>query len=354
MNEQNQDDTMKYGPYGTVDAQRVFSQAPSLPTLAGLIEAYGTNKASGFHKLRWDNRKNTARLMARLTEQYGRMPLVEIRAHTIQSWYDGWAEGGKVSMAHSFIAQLRTMLGFGLLMLEEKECERLCLIMNKLRFPQAEQCEETITIDQVNAIREAARQHFGWYSLALAQAFQFELLLRQRDVIGQWVPESEPGESNLRVNGMKWMRGITWAEVADDMILRHRTSKRQKFMEADLRLCPMIQDELRYMNYRSPDGPIIINDVTGLPWSSNEFRRKWRLVANHVGVPKSVKEMHHRSGGISELFRAGVRPDAIRIMATHSDLSMTMKYNRQNHLETRSEAQTQRNENRKVGGADVD
>lgn len=76
------------------------------------------------------------------------------------------------------------------------------------------------------------------------------------------------------------------------MVLRHRTNKRQKMMAADLKLCPMIQDELRYLNYRSPDGPIIINDVTGLPWSANEFRRKWRLVANHCGVPKEVKDMH--------------------------------------------------------------
>jgi hypothetical protein len=26
-------------------------------------------------------------------------------------------------------------------------------------------------------------------------------------------------------------------------------------------------------------GPLIINDVTGLPWTANEYRRKWRLVA---------------------------------------------------------------------------
>ncbi|MCK1521241.1 MULTISPECIES: hypothetical protein [unclassified Bradyrhizobium] len=36
-------------------------------------------------------------------------------------------------------------------------------------------------------------------------------------------------------------------------------------------------------------GPIIINDVTGLPWSTTEFRRKWRLVAKEAGVPDVVK-----------------------------------------------------------------
>lgn len=351
MDEQDQSDTLKYGPYGTVEAQQVFSQAPAPLTLAGLIEEYRTHKASTFHKLAYDNRRNTRRLTERMAEQYGSTPLAEIRASTIRIWHDGWAEGGKVSMAHSFIAQLRTMLGFGLLMLEDRECERLCVTMSKLKFEQAKVSEASLSPEQADAIREAARRHFGWYSLALAQAFQFELVLRQRDVIGQWVPESEPGESDIRYNGMKWRAGIRWSEVADDMVLRHRTNKRQKMMAADLKLCPMIQDELRYLNYRSPDGPIIINDVTGLPWSANEFRRKWRLVANHCGVPKEVKDMHSRSGGISEMFRAGVRPDAIMTMATHSDLAMTMRYNRQNHLDTSTEGQLARLEyrNRKAG-----
>lgn len=40
-----------------------------------------------------------------------------------------------------------------------------------------------------------------------------------------------------------------------------------------------------------PSGPIIINDITGLPWSTAEFRRKWRLIADHVGIPKYALNM---------------------------------------------------------------
>jgi hypothetical protein len=352
MDEQDQSDTGKCGFNGTIEPQGVISEAPAPGlTLAGLIEEYRTHKASTFHKLAYDNRKNTRRMTERLDEQYGSTPLADIRASTIRIWHDGWSEGGKISMAHSFVALLRTMLGFGLLMLEDRECERLCVTLNKLKFPQHKQCEVTLLPEQADAIREAARRHFGWYSIALAQAFQFELVLRQRDVIGQWLPESEPGDSDIRYNGLKWCAGIRWSEVADDMVLRHITNKRKKPMAADLKLCPMIQEELSHITYRSPGGPIIINDVTGLPWSANEFRRKWRLVANHCGIPKEVKDMHSRSGGISEMFRAGVRPDAIQRIATHSDLSMTMKYNRQNHLDTQSEGQLTRLEyrNRKAG-----
>ena len=44
---------------------------------------------------------------------------------------------------------------------------------------------------------EPRAEHFGWYSIALAQALQFELLLSQKDVIGEWVPVTEPGKSDV-------------------------------------------------------------------------------------------------------------------------------------------------------------
>jgi hypothetical protein len=319
---------------------------PPCHTLGDLIEAYQTDPASGYHKQRFEVRGNHARILRRLKAQLGAVALSDIRHRNVQIWYDGWSAGDKIAMAHAFIAQMRTMFSFGMTMVESEQCERLCVVMSKFKAKHSDPRVDSLTADQANAIRRAAREHFGWYSLALAQAFQFELVLRQRDVIGQWVPESEPGEAIVTWQGQKWQRGITWAEIDDNRILRHRTSKRQKFIEADLKLCPMIVEELSHLVYRSADGPVIINDVTGMPWSANEFRRKWRIVADFAGIPKNVRNMDSRSGGITESFAAGARPDAIQLSATHSDLSMTQKYNRQNHLQTRSEAQLLRLEHR--------
>jgi hypothetical protein len=55
----------------------------------------------------------------------------------------------------------------------------------------------------------------------LAQALQFELMLRQKDVIGEWVPDSEPGENDIHHDGRKWFRGIRGDAIDGDMILRH-------------------------------------------------------------------------------------------------------------------------------------
>jgi len=78
----------------------------------------------------------------------------------------------------------------------------------------------------------------GRPSIALAQAFQFELMLRQKDVIGEYVPIAEAGISDLQVDGLKWLRGIRWEEISEDLVLRHITSKRQKLIEISLRMRP--------------------------------------------------------------------------------------------------------------------
>jgi hypothetical protein len=321
--------TGRCGPMDTVDAQREFSQAPAPGmTLGRLIDEYQTHAASNYHKLRYHVRQNTKTTLRRLALTRGETPLTAIRAATVQIWYDEWATGGKVAMAHAFIAQIRTLFGFGLLMLEEKECERLCITMNKMRFRHVQPRTVWLTAEQADSICQAAREHFGWYSLALAQAFQFELMFRQKDICGEWVPENEPGESDVRHNGLKWLRGIRWEEIDDNMMLHHVTSKRQKAIDIDLRKAPMALRELEFVTYRPTTGPIIINDVTGLPWSSNEFRRKWRLVANHVGIPKEVRNQDSRAGAITEATEAGADIEHVRHAATHSDITQTQRYSR--------------------------
>jgi site-specific recombinase XerD len=168
---------------------------------------------------------------------------------------------------------------------------------------------------------------FAWHSIALAQALQFELMLRQKDVIGEWVPVAEPGDSGVEDAGQKWLRGLRWDEIDQNMVLRHVTSKRQKEIEIDLSSVPMVIEELALIPRRAA-GPIVICEVTGLPYSTAEFRRKWRLVANAAGVPKSVRNMDSRAGAISEATDAGADLEHVRHAATHSDIAMTQKYSR--------------------------
>jgi site-specific recombinase XerD len=75
-------------------------------------------------------------------------------------------------------------------------------------------------------------------------------------------------------------------------------------------------------------GPIVICDTSGIPWSANEYRRKWRIVANHAGVPKTVRNMDSRAGAITEATEAGADLEHVKHAATHSDISQTQRYSR--------------------------
>ena len=309
---------------------------PSRRTLAELITAYQTDPTSTYHALRYHVRQNHAGMLRRLSDQHGRTPLAEIRARDIKLWHMAWSENGKLSVAKAFMSQLSTLSGFGLTMLEDTDCERLSLVLSKLRFPSPAPRKERVTAAQAEAIRLQAHA-FGWHSIALCQAFQFELMLRQKDCLGEFVPFTEPGESDVRFRGQKWLRGIRWEEIDANLILTHTTSKKQKPVTADLNLAPMIVEELAFMGGRKSVGPVIINECTGMPWSAAEFRRKWRIVATAAGIPKEVRSMDSRAGGISEAFEAGVDRDHIRQSATHSDVSQTEDYNRTNlDLQVRS------------------
>jgi hypothetical protein len=118
----------------------------------------------------------------------------------------------------------------------------LALKLSKMRFKMASARVERLTADMAIAIRELAHKK-GLGSIALAQAIQFEGMLRQKDVIGEWVPASEPGPALATYRDQKWQRGLLWSEIDSDMILRHITSKRNKPIEIDLKLAPMVQEE---------------------------------------------------------------------------------------------------------------
>lgn len=314
-------------------------------SLRSLINCYQTDPDSSYHKLRFGVRENTDRLLRRLAAERGDEDLGDINGRTILAWHKVWTDNGKkISMGAAFVGQIRTLFSFGASILESSECDRLCTLMSRQRFEGTRSRKVSLSAEQADAVRYKARLHFGWPSLSLAQAFQFECTLRQRDVIGEWVPLSEPGVSSVISNGKKWLRGITWQEIDENMILRHVTSKKQKETEVDLKLAPMVLEELRELLGGQPvidevtkkpnrhllpaSGPIVICEINGWPWTAAEYRRKWRKVAKECGIPNNVWNMDSRSGAISEAIAAGVPLEMVRHAATHSDIAQTQQYDR--------------------------
>jgi hypothetical protein len=299
-------------------------------TISGLIHCYKNDPDSTFRKpggLRYNSRIHYDALMSMIEREHGHDSVCEIRARTFLRWHENWIVGGKVAVAHAKIGMLRTLFTFGTTILEDPDCGRLSGVLSKMRFPMPKPRNERLTATQAVAIRAKAHE-MGRPSIALAQAFQFELMLRQKDVIGEWVPIIEPGMSDMIADGLKWLRGIRWEEIDENLVLTHVTSKRQKEITVNLNNAPMVLEELALVAKRPASGPIIMSEWDSLPWTGPEFRRWWRIVAEAAGVPKTVRNMDSRAGAISEATDAGADLEHVRHAATHSNISMTQRYSR--------------------------
>lgn len=171
----------------------------------------------------------------------------------------------------------------------------------------------------------------GFPSIALAQAIQFDLRCRQKDVIGEWVPVKEAGISTYPpYAGRKWLYGMRWEEISSRLRLQHPASKTGKMIDRTLSLYPMIMAELDQIPVEKRKGPLVICDLSWRPWKSNHFRAKWRECADAAGVPKTVYNMDSRAGGISETVAATGSLEMARQEAQHTKLEQTAAYSRLN------------------------
>jgi len=313
-----------------------------LVTMRNLIKKYQTDPDSSFHKKRYSAREGKAALLRRIDERFGDVMLSDITGRMLPSWYKEWSNNGqKVAAGSAFIATLRTLFRFGAGILDDLDCARLAGALTTQTYEGPKAREVALSAAQANAIRAQAHER-GWPFIALAQAIQFECTMRQKDVIGEWVPLSEPGVSDVvqtkkfkgKKTTKKWITGLRWERIDENLILRHVTSKRTKKIEIDLRLAPMVMEEFQRM-FGSTDraampasGPVILCEVNAWPYYNTEFRRKWRKLANSAGIPKTIKNMDTRAGAITEATDAGADLEWVRQAATHSNISQTQSYSR--------------------------
>jgi hypothetical protein len=295
-------------------------------TVRSLIYCYTHDKDSSFRKLRYGSRQNYGQFLNRIERDHGDKLIADLKGRDMLRWHEDWALRG-TAMAHSLIRMFRGLLTFGFTILEMQECGNLAMILSKQRFKMAPARTAFLTAEMADAIRAKAHAK-GQHSIALAQAFQFEGMLRQRDVIGEWVPMSEPGPELARHRNMKWQRGLLWSEIDEDLILRHVTSKREKPIEIDLKLAPMIMEELARLGERPTFGPIIVSEKSGLPYYDDTYREQWRKLADGCGIPRDIRNQDSRAGGATEAIDAGADLEFVRQAMTHSNIATTTRYSR--------------------------
>ena len=171
---------MSASPNAQAEVSRPQHSEPRVGLLPKLTQHYTHPTIFNTTRISYD------RLIKRILKDCGHAKLADLKKRNLQDLYEDWMAGGKIPIqAHSLATMLRGLINFGA-SIEDSECERLSVVMHNMNFTMPKRRSERLTADQANEIRAMAH-NVGRPSLALAQAFQFELKLGQREVIGEWV-----------------------------------------------------------------------------------------------------------------------------------------------------------------------
>jgi hypothetical protein len=260
-------------------------------TVRGLIAHYQSDPDSPFQDLRYRTKENYKSLLRRIDRDIGPERIKDLDARRITRIHEAWMRDGHIAMAHSLVTMLRALMTFGSTFLKSTDCRELRTVLTGLQFEMPKPRFKRLTEEQANLIR-AMPHEMGRPSIALAQAFQFDCGLGQKDVIGEWVPIAEQNLSSYLTHaGNQWLRGLRWEEISNLVLRRAGNPDR----EIDLRSAPMVMDELGKRGAPIPaSGPVIVCEWTKRPWTTHEFRRWWRKVADAAGIPDDVKNMDSR------------------------------------------------------------
>lgn len=312
---------------GRTDTTRPFDG-----TIAGLVRAYQRDEASPYHRLKWNTRRTYDQVLEIIEKAFGERSLSCLSLKDFRRWYDAARKpkkpGGpeRIRKAHGIISKVRRLVSYGVAA-ELPECARLAAILRETTFEQPKQRRSRLQLEHVESFIAVAIGR-GRLSLALGTALQFETSLRQRDVIGEWVPIGDDAASGIMLRGRRWANGLTWADLSKDYEIYKVTTKTGAMAAHDLRLCPLVMQVLGMIPADRRVGPLVVDEAAGRPYAEHAYAREWRTIANLAGIPKSIWNMDARAGGITEAEDAGAKLDDVRAYAAHAQAATTIKYMR--------------------------
>ena len=297
-------------------------------TIAGLSRCYQADEDSPFRAVKHNTRQDYIYSLGIIEKSVGTALVRDLNRKDFARWHAAWKKPAeqdgqpRIRRAQGCMKVLRILFGYGKSMRYEG-CRDCVDVLSEMRFESPPRRAERITFEQAAAIVETALAR-GLRSIALAQALQFELSLRQRDVIGEWLP-ADGEHSGIMDRGWRWF-GNTWSAVDANLVLSITTTKTGTPGEWDLARAPLVMKALDAIPPDERVGPLVISEATGRPYRPNRFQKLWREIAREVGVPDTVKNMDSRAGGATEADEAGADIRDLQRHMTHSDARVTGRY----------------------------
>jgi integrase len=309
-------------------------------TIRSAIIFWQTELTSPYHRLEAASRHPYDVYARMIVETVGARRVDALDGRDLRRWHDEWsaplAQGGKprIAAARMAVIVLKTALSFAATC-RKPGCAELRDILSKMRFEGPRSRTEAPTAAEIVAARKAAHE-LGHAPAALAYALQFEGSIRQWDVVGKWVPLSDKKASSIIDGTSKWV-GPMWSQIDADMILRYTPAKTQFTSGArvvlDLKVYPMVIEELTNVPVEARRGPLIVNPRTGLPYRNWYYGEVWRRVRNIAGIDRNVWNRDMRAAAVTEGRQAGSQTDDLAKTGGHADKRTTARVYDRDRLE---------------------
>lgn len=315
-------------------------------SVKSICRIYQEHPLSRFSKVKFSTRKTYIKDLKLIEETVGRRLIRNVTVLDVQNWYDEWRKpdptikdgGERIDRAHDGVAMFRTVIYFNAA-LRNADCKVLASELERVKFEKGGAREEELTYAQATAFikkaleigRKGIMPADRALHLAIGTAAQFELLLRQKDIIGEWANKGQtrklpPGIPVLDRGHEAWAGFFTWESVPG-WRWRMKTSK-SKYRSAavfDLSTFSLLLPLLEAVPLDQREGAIVKGDK-GLPVRQAMYARWWRQIARAADIPDQVWNMDARAGGATEADESGAALADIQGALTHDEVKTTIRY----------------------------
>lgn len=300
-------------------------------TIKSLSRLFQVGEDSPYRSMKWNSRNNVTKYLGIIEKTVGSRQVGKLLGPDFKRWHRSWGEPKEKDRpprpwrAKHCMDTVRQLISYGVT-LGYDDCFRADTILSKIRFSTPPARKSVMTIEHVEAIRKTAHVE-GWPSIALATVLQFELALRQKDVIGEWEPTPDM-EGGIVHRDTRWVNGLVWSDIDANMVLRKVHTKTGFEVEHDLRLHPLALEEVARVPAEKRVGPMILAETTGEPYKHRKFTERWRKIADKAGIPRNIWNMDARAGAITEAYDLGAAETDVMKSAGHKNRQTSARYNR--------------------------
>jgi hypothetical protein len=317
-------------------------------TMRAACLIYQEHPLSSFATVSHTTRRGYVADLKVIMESVGARLVRNVTVLDVKNWYQQWRKGvpyedgsvgpERVARAHNAVAMVRMVLRF-MAALRHADCKQLAGELANVQFEREGARDQELTYAQVRDFLRAAAEMADKgliereraLSLSIGVAAQFELMLRQGDIIGKWAPRKADakfpgGIELLHLDDETWAGFFTWEKIPG-WRWRARTSKSKyrSAVEFDLSIYDLLFPLLDQVPLAQRAGAIVKGEH-GLPIRYRTYAKAFRKIARYAKIPDEVWNMDARAGGATEAEEAGVDVALISDGLTHSNKQTTVRY----------------------------